>query len=71
VFWETDETHPEFFNDGANYPLEGVSARHSQGAIQAAIDASVNYVKLKDWIRDVADLNRNRLWCYPNSDDGR
>jgi hypothetical protein len=71
ALWETDETHPEYFNDGANYPLEGVSARHSQGAIQAAFDGSVNYVKLKDWIRDVADIGRNRLWCYPNSDDGR
>jgi prepilin-type N-terminal cleavage/methylation domain-containing protein len=71
VFWETDETHPDYFNDGANYPPEGVSSRHSQGAIQAAFDASVSYVRLKDWNNDVADLNRNRLWCYPDSDDGR
>jgi hypothetical protein len=44
---------------------------HSQGGIQAACDASVSYVRLKDWNNDVADLNRNRLWCYPDSDDGR
>jgi hypothetical protein len=48
-----------------------MSSRHSQGAIQAAFDASVSYVRLKDWNNDVADLNRNRLWCYPDSDDGR
>jgi len=24
AFWETDETEPFFFNDGANYPQEGV-----------------------------------------------
>jgi prepilin-type N-terminal cleavage/methylation domain-containing protein len=71
AWWETDETHPEYFNDGANYPPEGVSARHSQGAIQAAFDGSVGYIKLKDWNQNLADLNRNRLWCYPESDDGR
>lgn len=71
AFWETDETEPAFFNDGANYPTEGVSARHLQGAIQAQFDGSVSYVKLVDWYRDVADLNRNRLWCYPDSPDGR
>ena len=71
AFWETDETHPEYFNDGANYPLEGVSARHSQGAVQAAFDGSVSYIKLKGWHATVADPHRNRLWCYPDSEDGR
>ena len=70
-FWETDETHPEFFNDGANYPTEGVSARHLQGAIQAALDGSVSYIRLPKWYQDVADPNRNRLWCSPFSSDGR
>ena len=48
AFWETDETEPFYFNDGANYPGEGVSGRHYQGGIQALFDGSVNYVKLKD-----------------------
>jgi prepilin-type N-terminal cleavage/methylation domain-containing protein len=71
AFWETDETEPFYFNDGANYPAEGVSGRHYQGGIQAAFDSSVNYVRLDDWYNDVADTNKNRLWCYPNSPDGR
>jgi prepilin-type N-terminal cleavage/methylation domain-containing protein len=71
MFWETDETEPAYCNDGANYPSEGISARHSQGAIQAQIDSSVNFVKLKQWYDDVADQNRNRLWCYPGSPNGR
>jgi hypothetical protein len=70
AFWETDETHPEYFNDGANYPGEGVSGRHYQGGIQAAFDSSVNYVRMADWSNDVADANKNRLWCYPNTSDG-
>ena len=70
AFWETDETHPDYFNDGANYPGEGVSGRHYQGGIQAAFDTSVNYVRLVDWYNDVADKNKNRLWCYPKTSDG-
>jgi prepilin-type N-terminal cleavage/methylation domain-containing protein len=71
AFWETDETEPFYFNDGANNPKEGVSGRHLQGGVQALFDGSVNYVKLDQWYRDVDDTNRNRLWCYPNSENGR
>ena len=70
LFWETDETEPYYFNDGANKPSEGVSARHQAGAIQAAFDGSVSYVRLKDWDADKAYLGKNRLWCYPNTVDG-
>lgn len=73
AFWETDENEPAYFNDGANYPTEGVSTRHSQGAVQAAFDGSVSYIKLTDWYKFVTETNRNRLWCYPGSvkGDGR
>jgi prepilin-type N-terminal cleavage/methylation domain-containing protein len=71
AFWETDETEPYYFNDGANYPPEGVSGRHLQGGVQAAFDGSISYIKLVNWYEDVTETNRNRLWCYPNSPDGR
>jgi prepilin-type N-terminal cleavage/methylation domain-containing protein len=70
AFWETNEKHPEYFNDGANWPGEGVSGRHQNGGIQAAFDGSVNYVRLDSWYADVAYTNKNRLWCYPGSADG-
>ena len=71
AFWETDETEPFYFNDGANYPPEGVSGRHLQGGIQAVFDGSANYIKLNTWYEQVQETNANRLWCYPNSPDGR
>lgn len=71
AFWETDENEPYYFNDGANYPPEGVSGRHQQGGIQAAFDGSVSFIKLEKWYQDVTETNRNRLWCYPGSPDGR
>jgi hypothetical protein len=71
AFWETDETEPSYFNDGANYPPEGVSGRHLAGGIQAAFDGSVSYIKLEEWYReDVTNALRNRLWCNPGSPDG-
>jgi prepilin-type N-terminal cleavage/methylation domain-containing protein len=72
IFWETDETEPAYFNDGANYPPEGVSGRHVAGGVQAAMDSSVSYIKLVQWYgQDMTSTNRNRLWCNPNSPDGR
>ena len=70
ALWETDEKHPEYFNDGANYPWEGVSGRHLQGGIQGAFDSSVSYVRLDAWYAEEAQTNKNRLWCYPFSADG-
>src|SRR6185437_2778264 len=71
AFWETDETEPYYFNDGANNPGEPVSKRHNQGAIQAAFDTSVNYIRFDVWDEMASDNNRNKLWCYPESPDGR
>jgi prepilin-type N-terminal cleavage/methylation domain-containing protein len=71
ALWETDERHPDYFNDGANFPEEGVSARHSNGAVKAAFDGSVGYVRLDAWYVQVNDPNKNSLWCYPGSTDGR
>jgi prepilin-type N-terminal cleavage/methylation domain-containing protein len=71
LFWETDETEPHFFNDAANYPPEGVSGRHQAGAIQAAFDGAVSYTRLAAWYEEEMNPDRNRLWCYPGTTDGR
>jgi len=70
AFWETDERYPSFFNDGANWPGEGVSQRHQNGGIEAAFGGAVDYVQFPQWYADVACTNKNRLWCYPNTSDG-
>ncbi|MCS7337386.1 MAG: type II secretion system GspH family protein [Verrucomicrobiae bacterium] len=71
AFWETDEKYPDYFNDGASYPWEGVSARHDLGAIHAAFGGQVGFIKLELWYLEEAKPTRNRLWCYPGSEDGR
>jgi prepilin-type N-terminal cleavage/methylation domain-containing protein len=70
-YWESDETDPQHFNDGGNDPNEPVSKRHQQGGIQAAFDGSVSYIRFTDWNALAAETNRNRLWCWPGSPDGR
>lgn len=71
VFWEADEMDPHYFNDGASFPTEGVSARHLQGAINATFDGSVSFVKFNRRYAEAEDKGKNQLWCYPESPDGR
>jgi type II secretory pathway pseudopilin PulG len=70
AFWETDQRDPFYFNDGANYPSEGVSPRHYWGGIEGTFGGTADYVRLADWYNDVAYTGKNRLWCYPFSADG-
>jgi len=71
AFWETDETEPSYFNDGASYPPEGVSARHNRGAANSLFDGSAGFIKFDTWYSEVDETNKNQLWCYPNSPTGR
>ncbi len=71
LFWETDETDPGYFNDGSSNPGEGFSKRHSTGAIIGLMGGHFEYLKWKRYYQLLADPNRNSLWCYPNSRDGR
>ena len=71
LLWETDEKIPGYFNDGASRPDEGFSQRHSIGAIVGLFGGHAEYLKWKKYFQIIADPNRNSLWCYPKSRDGR
>ena len=71
LFWETAETDPGYFNDGASDPSEGFSKRHASGAIVGLFDGHVQHLKWKKYYEILADPNKNSLWCYPNSRNGR
>ena len=71
LFWETDERDPGYFNDGASDPSEGFSRRHSQGAILGLMDGHVQFLKWDKYNQLLADPNKNDLWCYPKSKNGR
>ncbi len=71
AFYEPDENNPAYFNDGANYPNELIDTRHGGGGMVLTFGGSAELFKQKDWTAEEAITNRNRLWCYPDSPDGR
>jgi hypothetical protein len=75
AFWEcannTASDNENLFNDGASSPDENVSARHGKVAIYAAFDGSSALMRLVDWTAKADDPNKNDLWCYSPSPDGR
>jgi prepilin-type N-terminal cleavage/methylation domain-containing protein len=71
LFWETDESDPGYFNDGSSNPSEGFSKRHNTGAIVGLMGGHFEYLKWKRYYQLLAEPNRNSLWCFPNSRNGR
>ncbi len=71
LFWETDEKDPGYFNDGASQPSEGFSKRHTGGAILGLFGGHVQFLKWDKYYQLLADPNKNSLWCYPKSNNGR
>ncbi len=75
AFWEcannTMQDNQTLFNDGASSPDENVSARHGAVAIYGAFDGSSALMRLDYWQSKANDVNKNELWCYSASSDGR
>ena len=70
ILFEADDREPFCYNDGASWPSEGITTRHSKGATQGLLDGSASYVRDDDWLDEINDPNKNSIWCYPLSDDG-
>ena len=70
LLWETSETDYNYFNDGASSPGEGLSKRHSIGALMGMFGGSAEYIKYNKYFALVADSNKNSVWCFPNSKNG-
>jgi len=75
AFWEcannTQEENQSLFNDGASSPDENASARHGAVAIYGAFDGSSALMRLDVWKARADEPNKNDLWCYSPSADGR
>ena len=72
LLWEPDERYGvSFFNDGANYPDEGTTDRHGKGGNVSLFWGSVEHIKYKKYYQIACQPAKNRLWCAPDSKDGR
>ncbi|HIG29938.1 MAG TPA: type II secretion system protein [Verrucomicrobiales bacterium] len=78
LFWEADERRPFNFNDASSSPgvimadgiaSEGVSARHSDGAVLGLFGGSVEYITFKNYF-ELTKLKPGRLWCAPDTRNG-
>ena len=78
LLWEADERYAStFFNDGGSFPDEGISERHGKGGTVGLFGGSVDYMKYKKYYDIALEKDssgkpvKNRLWCAPDTDDGR
>jgi type II secretory pathway pseudopilin PulG len=66
------EHDQDYFNDAASKPNEGViTKRHGNGAVIGIMDGHVEFIKWASYNQLLADPNKNSLWCYPGSANGR
>ena len=70
LMWEQDPGVPFFFNDGGNYPTEGISTKHGIGALVGAVAGHAIWLKKTNWDALVADPNKNEVWAR-NTPNGR
>jgi hypothetical protein len=72
LLWEPDERYSgSFFNDGANYPDEGTTERHGKGGNVSLFGGTVEHISFKKYYEIERQPAKNRLWCAPDSKNGR
>ena len=81
LFWAPDERRILNFNDASSTPgviyieggqeifSEGISKRHSEGAVTGLFGGSVEFMKF-EWYKEELKRRPGKLWCVPNSKNG-
>ena len=71
LLWETDSTRGGgVWNDGANYPHEGLDRRHSDGATISTVDGAAPWVTHEEYEAIRTSPGPNQLWWAPERDRG-
>ena len=71
IFWQALETNPGDWNDGSSGPAEGVTRMHNQGTTVGLVSGGVEFMKTDAFYAEQALPTKNRLYCSPNSANGR
>ena len=71
LLWEPDEKISNNFNDGSSSPGEGLTERHSLGAVIGLMGGHVEFIKWRKYYQLLADPSKNSLYCWPGSPQGR
>ena len=71
IFWQALETNPGDFNDGSSSPDEGITKLHSIGTTVGVVDGHIEYLKTKNFYKEGNITSKNRVWCAPDTPNGR
>ena len=71
IFWQALETNPGDWNDGSSSPSEGITRMHNQGTTVGLVSGGVEFMKTDAFYNEQALPTKNRLFCSPNSANGR
>jgi hypothetical protein len=69
ILWEVDDDSG-WWNDCANYPREGITKRHRDGATVGLINGATEWLTYEDFYKE-EENEPGRLWCNPGEEDGR
>ena len=75
IFWEADENNPAEWDNLTSSPREGITRRHKDGSVMAAVGGHVEtisyleYLKMagSDRVRGFPGQIPGRLWCNPGN----
>jgi len=71
IFWQALELNAGDWNDGSSRPSEGVTKIHNMGTTVGVVDGHVEFMKTDAFYNEQALATKNRLFCSPNSANGR
>jgi prepilin-type N-terminal cleavage/methylation domain-containing protein len=71
MFWQPLENSPIDWNDGSSKPTEGITTLHAKGTTVGVIDGHAEFIKTVRFYDEVNIPTKNRLWCNPETADGR
>ena len=71
IFWQALESDANDWNDGSSRPNEGITKMHNMGTTVGLVSGSVEFMKTDAFFTEQLQPTKNRLYCSPNSVDGR
>lgn len=71
IFWQARESTAADWNDGSSSPNEGITTIHNLGTCLGVVDGHVEFMKSDAFFNEQAQASKNRLYCRPDSANGR
>jgi hypothetical protein len=69
LYWEPDERQPQYYDNVASEPTEGVSQRHAGGIVMGMFGGQTEFIKYQKYLEECRQFP-GRLWCNPGSPYG-